>query len=209
MLTYGRRQGARRLDGLELMIHLLLPFSAYLTASVLCLCSEAVYKHGVGAGGTRNISGNSPYHEELERELASLHQKEAALLFTSCYVANDSTLFTLAKLLPGEIHDLREIFNFTETMFSFYRVQFKNVSKHCEHFCVVCKSFRQMCLKFLTKRLLLRLRSQKYCECSQEDCHVDSVYFSFLSQIFCIIFSCLFYSSLRIRDGCRIESSPF
>lgn len=62
---------------------------------------EAVYKHGVGAGGTRNISGNSPYHEELELELASLHQKEAALLFTSCYVANDSTLFTLAKMIPG------------------------------------------------------------------------------------------------------------
>lgn len=62
---------------------------------------EAIYKHGVGAGGTRNISGNSPFHEELERELASIHQKEAALLFTSCYVANDTTLFTLAKLLPG------------------------------------------------------------------------------------------------------------
>jgi len=62
---------------------------------------EAVEKHGVGAGGTRNISGNSVLHEELETELASLHRKEAALVFTSCYVANDTTLFTLAKQLPG------------------------------------------------------------------------------------------------------------
>ena len=43
-------------------------------------------------------------HENLEAELASLHQKEAALLFTSCYVANDTTLFTLARALPGNSH---------------------------------------------------------------------------------------------------------
>lgn len=61
----------------------------------------AIEKHGTGAGGTRNIAGNSVLHENLEKTLSELHQKEAALLFTSCFVANDSTLFTLAKALPG------------------------------------------------------------------------------------------------------------
>lgn len=62
---------------------------------------RALEVHGAGAGGTRNIAGNSLNHEMLEAELASLHKKDAALLFTSCFVANDSTLYTLAKALPG------------------------------------------------------------------------------------------------------------
>ncbi|XP_037336958.2 5-aminolevulinate synthase, erythroid-specific, mitochondrial isoform X1 [Pungitius pungitius] len=68
---------------------------------VLNAIRNAVDNHGAGAGGTRNISGTSNFHVTLERELAQLHQKDAALAFSSCFVANDSTLFTLAKMLPG------------------------------------------------------------------------------------------------------------
>jgi 5-aminolevulinate synthase len=68
---------------------------------VLDSMQKTLETYGAGAGGTRNICGNAELHLGLERKLAKLHDKDAALVFSSCYVANDATISTLAGKMPG------------------------------------------------------------------------------------------------------------
>ena len=92
----------RRPDGSEVLVWSSNDYLAMGGHPVLVQAAcDAVRTMGAGAGGTRNISGTSPVHDDLEAELASLHGKQAALLFTSGFVSNQATLSTILNSMPA------------------------------------------------------------------------------------------------------------
>ncbi len=90
----------------------------------------AVHEHGVGSGGTRNISGNTPAHEALEKELASLHGKEAALVFTSGYVANQAALGTILASMGGNWHVFSDAKNHNSMIAGMKNARAKTIFRH-------------------------------------------------------------------------------
>lgn len=90
----------------------------------------AVREHGVGSGGTRNISGNTPVHEALERELASLHGKQAALVFTSGYVANQAALGTILASMGGNWHVFSDAKNHNSMIAGMKNARAKTIFRH-------------------------------------------------------------------------------
>jgi len=91
---------------------------------------QAVDRAGTGSGGTRNISGTTHYHVQLEQELAELHQKDKALLMTSGYVANEATLGVMSKILPG-LHVFSDAMNHASMIAGISRARCeKTIFKH-------------------------------------------------------------------------------
>ncbi|MFT8243769.1 5-aminolevulinate synthase [Roseomonas sp. BN140053] len=90
----------------------------------------AIEAHGVGSGGTRNISGNTPIHAELERELATLHGKDAALVFTSGYVANQAALGTILASLDGDWHVFSDAMNHASMIAGMKNARRKSIFRH-------------------------------------------------------------------------------
>jgi 5-aminolevulinate synthase len=91
---------------------------------------RAIEEHGVGSGGTRNISGNTPVHEALERELALLHGKEAALVFTSGYVANQAALGTILASMGGNWQVFSDEKNHNSMIAGMKNARTKTVFRH-------------------------------------------------------------------------------
>jgi 5-aminolevulinate synthase len=91
---------------------------------------QAIEAHGVGSGGTRNISGNTPVHEALERELAALHGKEAALVFTSGYVANQAALGTILASMGGRWQVFSDEKNHNSMIAGMKNARTKSIFRH-------------------------------------------------------------------------------